>query len=755
MSTSSRHKPAGPLARWARFAANNPWKVFAGWVVAIVIAALLSNTFGGDYADTFSLPGSESEKAIAVLVEKFPEASGDSAVIVVQAKDGTLSEPEIQSQVQQIVTNATALPGVVAVITPADVIADHASLPENVQALPADQGGALQMSEDGSIAQITVQYAMSADQVDPKDITPLFDMVDGSNSDSLRVEVGGLVASMGEFPELGSSEIYGIIAAMIIMLVMFGSVIAMGLPIITAIAGVAISMMILPIFTNWFTLSSDITTAFLSMMGLGVGIDYALFIVNRYRDNLLQGMEVDDAVTVATNTAGRSVAFAGTTVAIGLLGLSVIRLPFMTGIGIAGSVVVVVSVLVAIFLMPAILGLVGKSILKWRIPGLGNGDGGRDSIWFKWGRFLQAKPGAIAIITIVLLAVLVKPVSDIHLGLSDAGNNPESMHTRRAYDLMEEGFGPGANGPLLIVVQSESGFTQDDANAMVGQMMEIDGVVSALPMANEEGTAAIIQVTPTTGPQDKETETLIHTLRDDFLPQFTEGTDLEAFVGGATAANIDLSEIMADRMIQFFGVVIGLSMIVLIIVFRSIFVPIKAAITTMASVGAAFGAMVAVFQWGWAQNMLNISGTGPIESFMPMILFGVLFGLSMDYEVFLLSRVHEEHAHGVDAKAAMLDGVGYSGKVVAAAGAIMASVFLSFMLGDVRMIQMMGFGLGFAILIDAFIVRLILVPTVMTLAGERAWWIPAWLDKILPRINVEGESDTNFSELDIESAPAD
>lgn len=740
MSQSHRQMPKGPLARWARFAATNPWKVIGGWIVILAVVTMVSMQFGGDYAATFGLPGSESEKAVAILKEKFPEAAGDSATIVVQANSGDITDPAVQEQIQQIVTDASDLPGVLAVVTPLDIVADPTALPPSVQPLPADQGGALQLSEDGTMALITLQYGVSAIEIEPEEITPLFDLVDGANSDVIRVEVGGQVASMGEFPELGSNEIYGIIVAMIILLGMFGSVIAMGLPIVTALVGVGVSVIALPLFANWFTMSSDITTAFLSMMGLGVGIDYALFIVNRYRDNLLHGQSVADAATVAINTAGRSVAFAGVTVAIGLLGLGVIRIPFVTGIGVAGSVVVVISVLVAIFLMPAILGLLGKSILKWRIPGLGNGDGGRDSIWFRWGRFLQKKPGVIAIATIALLVALATPIVDMHLGLSDAGNNPESMHTRRAYDLTEEGFGPGANGPLLIVVQSDSGFNMQDAMGMFLQLQQIDGIASVLPMPNDEGTAAILQITPTTGPQDPQTEDLIHTLRDDFLPQFTDGTDIEAYVGGATAANIDLSEIMADRMVQFFVVVIGLSMIVLMIVFRSIFVPVKAAVTTLASVGAAFGALVAVFQWGWAQSLLGIDGTGPVESFMPMILFGVVFGLSMDYEVFLLSRVHEEHAHGADAKTAMLDGVGYSGKVVAAAGAIMAAVFLSFVLGDMRMIQMLGFGLGVAILVDAFIVRLFLVPAVMTLVGEKGWWMPKWLDKLLPTINVEGDT---------------
>ena len=466
MSQAARQMPTGPLARWARFAASNPWKVIGGWVIVLAVLAITSMQFGGQYSATFGLPGSESEKAIAILQEKFPEASGDSATIVIQAQDGNITDPAVQEQIQQVVTDATSLPGVLAVVTPLDVLADPTSLPPSVQALPADQGGAMQLSQDGTMVMITLQYGVSAIEVAPEDITPLFDLVDGASSDLVRVEVGGQVASMGEFPELGSNEIYGIIVAMIILLAMFGSVIAMGLPIISALAGVGVSVLALPLFANWFTMSSDITTAFLSMMGLGVGIDYALFIVNRYRDNLLQGQSVVDAATVAINTAGRSVAFAGVTVAIGLLGLGVIRIPFVTGIGVAGSVVVVISVLVAIFLMPAILGLLGKSILKWRIPGLGNGDGGRDTIWFRWGRFLQGKPGVIAIATVALLAALAAPVVDMRLGLSDAGNNPESMHTRRAYDLTEQGFGPGANGPLLIGVESESGFDMQDAKRM-------------------------------------------------------------------------------------------------------------------------------------------------------------------------------------------------------------------------------------------------------------------------------------------------
>lgn len=719
MSQSSRQMPNGPLARWARLAARNPWKVIGSWAVVIVIFALLANAFGGEFDSSFTLPGSESQQAIELLQEKFPEAAGDSATIIFRANEGSISDPAVQAEIDQLLAEAATLPNVAGMITP--------------------EMNPLQISEDGTIAYVVLQYEMQAMEMDEADVEAVFHLVDSSNSELLQVEAGGTVVSMGETPELGSSEIVGIAIAMVIMLVMFGSVIAMGLPIITAVVGVGMAMLIAPLFANTFTMNDMITTAFISMMGLGVGIDYALFILNRYRDNLLHGMDVENAVGVAINTAGRSVGFAGTTVAIGLLGLSLIRIPFVTGLGIAGSLVVVLSVVIALLLMPAVLGLVGDGVLKWRIPGLGNGNGDKNTPWFNWGRRIQAKPGVYAVISLLVLGVLASPMVDMHLGLSDAGNNPETMHSRRAYDLMVEGFGPGANGPLLIIVESENGFDQQAAMGMYMQLMQVEGVDAVLPMPNEEGTAAILQITPSTGPQDPETESLIHTLRNDFLPSMTEGTDIQAYVGGATAANIDLSETISDRMPIFYAVVVGLSVVLLMIVFQSIFVPIKAALTTLLSVGATFGAVVAVFQWGWMTDLLGIAGTGPVESFLPMILFGVLFGLSMDYEVFLLSRVHEEQVHGTDAKEAMLDGVGYSGKVVAAAGAIMAAVFLSFVLEDMRMIQMLGFGLGFAILVDAFLVRLVLVPAVMTMVGKWAWWMPAGLKRVIPNINIEGE----------------
>ncbi|HWV23221.1 MAG TPA: MMPL family transporter [Thermomicrobiales bacterium] len=719
--TSARQGPEGLLARWGQLAATHPWRVIAVWVVIIAILAAVSVQFRGEYASEFTIPNSETQNAIDLLAREFPAAAGDSATIVFQS-DTDITDASIQQQIDDVVAKAAELPGVVSTIGP-------------------DQNP-MQISPDGHIAYAQVTYGQAASEIPKEDIDELFALVDSSATDTLRVEVGGQVAQMGEFPELGNSEIIGIIVAMVILLVMFGSVIAMGLPIITALIGVGIGVLTVPLLANTFVMNADITDAFLSMMGLGVGIDYALFILNRYRDGLQDGLSVPDAVANATNTAARSVSFAGITVAIGLLGLSVIRIPFVTGLGLTGATVVIASVLVAMFLMPAILGLVGRGILRWRIPGLGNAKEGKESFWFKWAAFIQRRPGIISLVTIAALLLIAWPYTDINLNLSDAGNNPTSMHTRRAYDLMEQGFGPGANGPLLIVLENEQGLDPDQMQAVANSLQQTPGVAAVTPPTpNEQGTTAILQIIPTTGPQDKATADLVTKLRDDVLPAATEGTGITDYVAGSTSATIDLSHKISDRMPLFFAVVIGLSVVVLIVVFRSLVVPIKAALTTLLSVGAAFGALVAVFQWGWFDSLLGVDSTGPIESFLPMILFGVLFGLSMDYEMFLLSRVHEEHTHGRNAKDAMRYGMGYSAKVVAAAGAIMAAVFLSFVLGDLRMLQEIGFGLGIAVVFDAFIVRLILVPAIMTVLDERAWWFPRWLDRITPRINVEGRPD--------------
>jgi RND superfamily putative drug exporter len=731
-----RSAPGNPglIARWARFAVRRKWAVLAAWAAVIAVLGVVSTTFGGEYDPGFRIPNVESQQAIDLLDERFPQVSGDTATIVFQSGNG-IADEAVAANIADVLGQIGALPEVIGVTS------------------PDQQPGAI--SADGTIGFATVQFDKPAAEIDATNVEDMLAIVDAANGGNLVVEAGGQVVADNEAAvESRTSEIVGIVVAMVIMLVMFGSVVAMGLPIITAVAGLALSLLVAPIFANWFTMSDAVTLAFASMMGLGVGIDYALFIVNRYRDGLLAGKSAEEAAVRAIDTSGRAVIFAGVTVAIALLGLIVIQIPFVTGLGIVGAIVVLLSVVVSIFLMPALLGVVGTRVLSWRIPGLGREPKGQDSFWYRWGRGIQKRPGLISAVVVVGLLILSIPFFDMRLGLSDAGNNAEETHTRRAYDLVSEGFGPGLNGPLLVVVDEPDGIDPDLLAGMASSIQETEGVAFvSQPIPNEAGDTAILQVIPQTSPQDEETAQLVDRLRDETLPVVLADSGTEAYVGGSTAANVDLSEKISERMPLFFIVVIGLSLILLTTVFRSVVVPLKAALMNLLSIGAAFGAVVAVFQWGWLGELIGVSQAGPVESFLPMILFGIVFGLSMDYEVFLLSRVHEEYTHTKDAKRSMLDGVAGSGKVIAAAGGIMASVFFAFVLGDARVIKELGFGLGVAVVVDAFIVRLILVPAVMTLLDGRAWYMPGWLDRILPKLNVEGEPDEEGETLPGNVAP--
>lgn len=724
MSIEDAGTPSGSpglLARWTRFAVRRKWPVMGAWIAIIAGLALLSSQFGGEYDPSFTIPNVESQAALDLLGERFPEMSGDSASIVFQSGRG-IADPGVAGQVTNVIGQVSGIPEVVAVIPPA-----------------AEAGS---VSADGTIGFATVQFDKPSMELDPENIEAMLVIVDGAQADDFVVEAGGQPVATGEMAvESTTSELVGIGVAMVILLVMFGSIIAMGLPILTAIVGLGLALLVAPLFANVFTMSDAVTLAFISMLGLGVGIDYALFIVNRYRDALLQGRTAEDAAVRAIDTSGRAVIFAGVTVAIALLGLLVIRIPFVTGLGIAGAIVVVTSVLVSIFLMPAVLGIVGTRVLSWRVPGLGRVSHGKESFWFRWGQGIQKRPGLISAIIIVVLLIGTIPFFDMRLGLSDAGNNSEETHTRRAYDLIAEGFGPGLNGPLLVVLDQEAGLDGETLAALTGAIQGAEGVafVSA-PASNAVNDAAVLQVIPTSSPQDEATAELVDRLRESTIPGVLADSEMDAYVGGSTAANVDLSEKIAERMPLFFIVVIGLSLILLTAVFRSVVVPLKAALMNLLSIGVAFGAVVAVFQWGWFGDLIGVSQTGPVESFLPMILFGIVFGLSMDYEVFLLSRVHEEYTYTGNARRSMLDGIDGSGKVIAAAGGIMAAVFFAFVLGDARVIKELGFGLGIAVVVDAFIVRLILVPAVMTLLDRWAWYMPAWLDRILPKLNVEGEA---------------
>jgi putative drug exporter of the RND superfamily len=720
MSSRSSERPSeAALARWARFAVRRRGRVVIAWLAFVVVLGVLSGTVGGAYVNSFDIPGAESQNAVDLLEERFPSQAGDSATIVVQT-DAGVDDPAVKQRLTDLLTQASSLPEVTGVVSPYD----------NAAAISADR----------KIAYATVNYDKLANDVDAANAKQLLDLVDRTSAPGFRVEVGGPIAAQAEQANpFGVSAIVGVVAAIIILLIAFGSVIAMGLPVATALAGLLAGSLGITLVARFMDLN-EFTPSFGVMIGLGVGIDYALFVVTRFREGLGTGLSVEDAVVRAIDTAGRAVAFAGTVVAIALLGLFAIGIPFVEALGLAAAIFVVLSVLVALTLLPALLGYVGRRIDRWRIPGLHVGQqGSRNTFWYRWSEQIQRRPWPYLLGSAALLIVLALPLLDLRLGFSDDGNQPTSLHTRRAYDLLVQGFGPGFNGPLIFAIENEGGIDPAQLQQLSDTVRQVPGVATVGPAAiNQSGDAAVISVIPTTSPQDAKTSDLLTHLRDDVIPPAVAGTGTTIYVGGPTAAYVDIDTKIANRMPLFFAIVIGLSVLLLAAVFRSVVVPIKAALMNLLSIGATYGVLVAVFQWGWAKDLFGIAKTGPVESFLPMFLFAILFGLSMDYEVFLLSRIREDYLQTRKSGEAVAHGLSVTARVIAAAAAIMICVFLSFVLGDERVIKEFGLGLATAIFVDATIVRLVLVPATMELLGDWNWWFPRWLDRIVPRLNVEG-----------------
>jgi RND superfamily putative drug exporter len=536
------------------------------------------------------------------------------------------------------------------------------------------------------------------------------------------------------------------------LLIAFGSILAAGLPILTALFGIGTGIALVQLTANGLTMP-DFTTQAVAMIGIGVGIDYALLIVTRYRQALRDGHQPESAVALAADTAGRSVVFAGTTVVIAVLGMLLINVPAVQGLAIGIALGVLMTMLAAITLLPAVLGFVGHNIDKLGLPHKKRAEGEvRESFWYRWSRFLQRRPWPVAIAGVVILVVLALPVLSMRLAFADAGNRPTSDTTRRAYDLLVEGFGPGFNGPMILAIDMPGGQRDLGAVEQLSQRLQSTrGVAFATPpRTNEAGNAAIVQVFPDSSPQSEQTSNLVDRLRDDVIPPVTQRTDVDVKVGGITAGATDYSNYTAERLPVFIGLVLLLSFLLLMVVFRSVLVPLKAVIMNLLSIGAAYGVIVAVFQWGWLKDLIGVAESGPIEAWVPMMLFAIVFGLSMDYEVFLLSRMKEEYDRTGNNATAVADGLAATARVITAAALIMILVFSAFVLGDDRAIKLFGFGLAIAVFLDATIVRLILVPATMELLGDSNWWIPKWLDRILPTVRVEPAED-----LDAELAQLD
>ncbi|WP_433716550.1 MMPL family transporter [Nocardia sp. CA-084685] len=718
------------LYRLGRFAFEKRRLVVVLWLG--VMAALVAGAANAPTAppDTFSIPGTESQQAFDLLGERFPgtKSDGAQARIVFVAPDGEQigSEPN-KAAVERIITDVAGGAQVKGVLDPF-------------------QTGAV--SKNGTTAYATVSYGVTSDNLTDASKTALTDATDSGKAAGVTVEIGG--SALQAKPEMGAAtEAIGIAIAAVVLMVTFGTFAAAGLPLLTALVGIGVGIAAIVAIGM-----STTTTTLAMMLGLAVGIDYALFIVSRYRTERAEGYRAEEAAGRAVGTAGSAVVFAGLTVVIALAGLAVVGIPVLTKMGLAAAGTVAVAVAIALTLLPALLGFFQNAVMPRafrKATAQPSADGNtldtksiqaeKPNMGTRWATFVVRRPVAVLLIGLVGLGALALPVRSLELGMPGDESQSSATTQRRAYDALAEGFGPGFNGPLTVALDVRG---VSDPKAAVEQasrtLATTDGVVSVAPaIFNQAGDAAMLTVVPATGPSSTETKDLVHALR-------AEAGDLKASTGatmlvtGATAMNIDISQKMTDALLPYLAVVVGLAILLLMVVFRSIAVPVKAALGFLLSVGAAFGVIVAVFQWGWLADLIGVQQTGPVMSMMPIFLIGVVFGLAMDYEVFLVTRMREAFTHGASAKDAIVTGFRHSARVVVAAAAIMIAVFAGFIGGGEPMIKMMGLGLAAAVFFDAFIVRMTLVPAVLALLGDKAWWLPQWLAKILPNVDVEGES---------------
>ncbi|MGQ0432489.1 MAG: MMPL family transporter [Microthrixaceae bacterium] len=760
------------------FARLGPWchdrrrLVVVAWILALVLANGVAGSLGDAYRQDFSLSGFESTEGFTLVQSEFDDGSGSpqSGQIVFEAEQG-IDDPTIKGAMEALFAEVAQIDDVTSVQS------------------PYGPSGAFQVSSNGDAAG-TIAFA-TVNLPEDIDFTRAADIADEIRGglptlDGLRVELGGLLFAEFEQP---SAELFGLAFAVVILIVAFGSVLAMGLPVGVALFGIGMGGAFVILASHVMEVP-DFAPFIGVMIGLGVGIDYALLIVTRYREQLHAGHDVRESIGIAMDTAGRSVVFAGATVVISLLGMLLMGVGFVGGLGITASLTVAATIAASVTLLPALLGFAGDNIerTKWRgllaagfvavalvgaglkapaLGGLGMGlavltiilgffvpalkrevshrppKPRRETVAYRWSRVIQHRPWVSAVAAAAVLIVLALPVLQLRLGFSDESNFADDTSTKRAYNLVVDGFGKGFTGPVYLVAEVD-GAEQVGALGAVNDAVQNDPMVAAIlgPEPNDPAAPTAVRwlVTPTGGPQDEETTQLVNRLRHDVLPRLEDAAGAEVLVTGLVAANVDMSQYMSERMPLFFGAVLALSFLLLMLVFRSLLVPLKAVIMNLLTIGAAYGVIVALFQWGWLSDLTGVQ-PGPIESWAPMMLFAVVFGLSMDYEVFLLSRVREEWRRTGDSHTSVADGLAATAKVITAAAAIMVVVFGSFMLEFERTMKMMGTGLSVAILFDATIVRMMLVPATMELLGDKNWWLPRWLERLLPNIDVEGHAD--------------
>jgi RND superfamily putative drug exporter len=714
--------------------------VVGAWIAAFAIAFVITRAVGTGYSNNFTLPSTESTQALELLQAAAPQESGDTEQIVIGTSGGAkVTDPQIQQRVNAMLAKVAELPHVSSIVS------------------PFTPQGTAQMSADATVAFATVTLDIQAQDVSIPYAKDFVATAEAASGNGAVVAVSGQIAAWANEPAIGGTGL-GIITAGIVLFLVFGSLFAMAMPLASALVALGTAIQVIGLVSNVLKMP-EFSTELVMLIGLGVGVDYALFIVSRHRQGIQAGRDVGSSVELAMDTSGRAVLFAGAIVCVALLGMFALGISFLYGMAVAASIGVAFTMVAALTLLPAMLGFVGPRILSRRqrrkLATEEHRPVTHHGYWARWARIVERRPVLWGSVALAIIAVLAAPFFSLRLGLSDQGNDPKGTTTRTAYDLLAKGFGPGFNGPLQIVAKTT---TTEEAAAMQQLATAVQaepGVAAVTPVtaipAKDGSQVALFIAYPTSAPQDAATTQLIDHLREDVVPASVGSSGPKVYVGGITAIFADFATVLNSKLPVFIGAVVILSFLLLQMVLRSLLVPLKAAVMNLISIGAAFGIVVAVFQWGWLGALFGVYRPGPVEAFLPVMLFSILFGLSMDYEVFLVMRIHEEWLRTGDNREAVRRGLSATGGTITAAAAIMIVVFGSFILGGQRVIKEFGVGLAAAIFVDAVIIRTALVPALMLLMGKANWWFPRWLDRMLPKIHVEPE---DLSELDEESLVA-
>jgi putative drug exporter of the RND superfamily len=723
----------GPLYAIGRFCSRHHYPVIAAWIVSAIALVAISHSAGSKTSENLTLPGTDSTIATELLEDNLPEQAYGSNPLVFEAPQGKLSQAKYATGIEETVKRLNQLGEV------------------NSAVSPLSPQGAHFLSKDGSVGYIPVVLNVGPGEIDEEQAERILDSAEPARAAGLETAVGSYVGQQLSKPATETSEAIGLAAAVIILLFAFGTATAMMLPIVSAVLGLACALSIIGLLEHVLEVPG-VAATLATMIGLGVGIDYALFIVTRHKLQLGEGMEVRESVARATATAGGAVVFAGFTVVIALCSLAFAGIPLVSTLGFTAAVAVVVAVTAATTLLPAMLGALGPRINSLRVKlGKTHPDDKEPHGWRRWAERVAARPGAATAVSMLVLVVLALPIFQLDLGQNDISALPKETTSRQAYDALNKGFGPGVNGPLLIA--SEFSSPAEAKQVLPGLQKAIDGSedVEAVGEAtlDKQGTVAVFTVLSESEPWADETVDLVEDLRETRIPQALKGTEASSYVGGQTAGYIDLASQIADKLPLMIAIVVALSFFVLLIAFRSLLVPVKAAAMNLISVAAAYGIVTAVFQLGWGSSLIGLDHAIPIVSFVPLLMFAILFGLSMDYEVFLLTQMKEHFKETGDSKRAVIEGLANTGRVITSAAAIMVCVFTSFVLNGDPVVKEFGVGLAVAIAIDSTLVRCLLVPAVMVLLGDRAWWLPRWMDRIIPHVSIEGEE--YFAKKDAEA----